>query len=151
MQIKLDFCALNHSVRFHFSELLFRWDEKYGKRKKVYDSCNRVLALGRRVQDHKTVRFSEIEREWHAAFTAILKMYGWNKKAIEHFWDNLDCNWEHLWMTDEEKNRTSAAWSEHFFGEVGYCIDRLTFCRVLRTHWIFLQYKRSWKAERKVA
>lgn len=46
-------------------------------------------------------------------------------------------NWEHLWETDEEKQKTIDELCETLRWEVFYCSDRMTWDRLLRTHWIW--------------
>lgn len=46
-------------------------------------------------------------------------------------------NWEHLWETDGEKQKTIDELCETLRWEVFYCSDRMTWDRLLRTHWIW--------------
>ena len=66
------------------------------------------------------------------------------KRIVKSLFEDLGYgNWEHLWCTEEEKKRTISEWCEYLRWEVFYCSDRMTWDRLLRTHWLWqnIQFK----------
>lgn len=60
------------------------------------------------------------------------------KRIINSMFKNL-CygNWKRLWETDEEHKKTVAALCDDLRWEVFYCSDRMSWDRLIRTHWIW--------------
>ena len=49
-------------------------------------------------------------------------------------------NWNHLWMTDDEKKKPVNEWLNDFMADVFYCSDRWSLDRLMRCHWMYRQW-----------
>lgn len=93
----------------------------------------------------KVIEWSNSEgdlKEWRHHLSYYLKQWGWNKKAINHFyaWGENGFNNKLLHIeTDLDK----------FYREVHYCSDRMSLDRLFRCHVMFrtltIQAAKEWE------
>lgn len=107
---------------------------------------------------HLVNKFShlETEEETIAMYPKMFKVlckrnFRLNKRLIKDLFQNLGYgNWEHLWETDCEKLESVAEMCEMLRWEVWYCSDRMSWDRLLRTHWIWqrIQHRNNFKEDK---
>lgn len=60
------------------------------------------------------------------------------KRIVDNMFANLAYgNWERMWETDEDKKKTVADLCNMLKWEVFYISDRMSWDRLIRTHWIW--------------
>lgn len=60
------------------------------------------------------------------------------QEIIDNFIDHCGSgNWDHMWLSEKENNKTIDEWADDLWGEVFYCSDRWSWDRLVRTNWIF--------------
>lgn len=60
------------------------------------------------------------------------------QRTIKDMFDSLAYgNWKHLWENDEEKKKNIDELCEELRSEVFYISDRMSWDRLIRTHWIW--------------
>ena len=81
----------------------------------------------------------EIAVRWEKLYKAQLKKWGFSNKSIRRLfeWGKYGHNWEKLWATEDEENRTLPHLIEDFAYEIWYCSDRMGIDRLFRCHWQF--------------
>lgn len=83
----------------------------------------------------------EICSAWHSIFYDVCYLLDINKRGADTLWNfGEDCNWQHLWISDKEKQMSLNDWYNFFKSEVFYCSDRWSIERLLRTHWSFWRW-----------
>lgn len=61
-----------------------------------------------------------------------------NKQTIDDMFESLaHGNWSHFWETDEDKKKNIDELCEELRSEVFYISDRMSWDRLIRTHWIW--------------
>lgn len=61
-----------------------------------------------------------------------------NKQTIDDMFKSLAYgNWKHFWETDEDKKKNIDELCEELRSEVFYISDRMSWDRLIRTHWIW--------------
>lgn len=92
----------------------------------------------------------KVERMWHATFTRVLREMGFPRRSCRYIWDNLvQGNWLRLWLTEDEKRRTTESWLDDFRHEVWYCSDRWSLDRLTRCHWLYRTWQDSKRNRKK--
>ena len=70
------------------------------------------------------------------------------KRTVNSLFNGLGYgNWKHLWETDEEKAKTIDELCEVLRWEVFHSSDRMTWDRLLRTHWIWQRIQERLRKE----
>lgn len=60
------------------------------------------------------------------------------KRIVDNMFANLAYgNWERMWETDEDRRKTVAELCNMLKYEVYYICDRMSWDRLIRTHWIW--------------
>jgi hypothetical protein len=86
-------------------------------------------------------KFKEAEEKWLKCFQYLLKQWGFtSKNSMQLFYNFSMTNWPdlHLENTEYAGNSKNELFNK-FCEECNYCSDRMTFDRLFRTHWLFLQ------------
>lgn len=92
---------------------------------------------------HDNFQGADLVFQWFSVFYATLNRfhpeYTFNV-AFELFCYFGMGNWTALHKDKTEyKDDTPQEMLEHFYGELNYCSDRMSYDRLFRTHWLFLQ------------
>lgn len=129
---------MGERISFAIEQIYCKFSERFGRQHRMYKYLDYLL-------DAEDGGFSPdmVDTGWKIAFEAILKNFGWNKRAILQLWSGFGSNWSHLQKTPEEELLSAEDWRAQFFGELHYCYDRWSLDRILRTHWIFLRWREA--------
>lgn len=99
-------------------------------RKSYYNLINKFAHL--KTPEETIAMYPEV---FHAMCTYNFKL---KKQTIDDMFKTLAYgNWEHLWETDEEKKVTINELCQELRWEVYYISDRMSWDRLIRTHWIW--------------
>lgn len=95
----------------------------------------------------KSETFEYIHENWYKCFDYVLRKWkcGYNKKSIHSLFYNFDMqNWE-LMHRDKTgyKDYTKEKLIKTFIAECDYVSDRMSYDRLFRTHWFFLEAFRN--------
>lgn len=114
------------------------WIHKHGISSRVCSDC--CCIRNKHDDNHDDV--NAIESEWHDSFDDVCWLLGFDKRSADALWDNIGVgnNWEHLHMTDAEREYDADKWFDEFSSDLFYCSDRWSFDRLLRVQWKFRQW-----------
>ena len=122
--------------------------------KEMFDSIRRKIL--RKSYYNLINKFADLEtpEETIAMYPEVFRaMCTYNfklkKQTIDDMFESLAYgNWKHLWETDEEKKATIEELCRELRWEVFYISDRMSWDRLIRTHWIWQRImSRKWMEE----
>ena len=90
-----------------------------------------------------SMTFKQIHKEWYKCFSYWLKSIelGFSDEAIKSLFYDFDMeNWTAMHKENTEyKDDSNNILIGHFCGECSYIMDRMSYDRLFRTHWLFRQ------------
>ena len=109
-----------------------------------FDKFEKMMSTMERIP---ITSFKRMYATWYKCFAYTLKSFkaGYTDKAIAHMFRYFDmCNWEQFHLDNSkykdipEEIREEVMYKD-FCGECRYVYDRMSYDRLFRVHWLFLQ------------